>query len=608
MSMVRRPAGRGRWASIAALAALLLTSAPAVRSQALPASPLAAALEILNAQPPEALERTLARDPRRVPATLAALAEALAVAEAPQAGALAHELAALSRARAARLAGQGGPWAASELADLLHLQLLDPRRFADDPAFRRRVLAYLPAALGPEAPPPFRERLLRLFNTFEGFDFEASDALEHAWGVTPRRSLERGPLPATTPWEFAADTEGALAASVYSLPAAFVTPEEAGALLGTVRALAPDRTLLVLTDLPLAPAAGAGARLRVLDTLGRAYTPWPRDPLSLVRAPQGRVAVLLRPNLQPGREEDASLGLELVQNLPADLDQAWGGVGWAEATTPFHNGQVLLSPDAAWVTLHSLEVRALELLGLERVPVASFGAPEGVARYLEAVRGAAAELERLYRRPVRFVHPLPGLGEGGGALMARLGGGAGFDLDSLLTLLPAPGGGLAALVADVEAGLELLTAAPSEEVAGLARAYGLAGDPGRLAPRLEAAQRSRRARALDEFLGLVAGHLAAEGVAVRRLPLLLVPTALLEGGEEAGYPEFLLGWNNVVVERRPEGTLRAEGFSSLLPSGDARARAVFRQAGVALDLLPPLVESVVRNGGYRCASNHLRER
>ena len=80
---------------------------------------------------------------------------------------------------------------------------------------------------------------------------------------------------------------------------------------------------------------------------------------------------------------------------------------------------------------------------------------------------------------------------------------------------------------------------------------------------------------------------------------------MLGGGGDARYPHFLLGWNNVVVETR-EGGVRAEGFAALLPSGDRRARAAFRALGVHLDLLPPLVESVVRNGGYRCASNHLR--
>ena len=74
---------------------------------------------------------------------------------------------------------------------------------------------------------------------------------------------------------------------------------------------------------------------------------------------------------------------------------------------PFHNGQVLLTPGAAWMTLHTLEPRILALLELDRVPVASFATAAGIDRYLAAADQAAAELARLYGRPVRFVHPLP---------------------------------------------------------------------------------------------------------------------------------------------------------------------------------------------------------
>ena len=52
--------------------------------------------------------------------------------------------------------------------------------------------------------------------------------------------------------------------------------------------------------------------------------------------------------------------------------------------------------------------------------------------------------------------------------------------------------------------------------------------------------------------------------------------------------------------------VRAEGFASLIPAGDAAAREIFGSLGIRLDLFPPLVRSVILNGGYRCASNHLR--
>jgi hypothetical protein len=43
-----------------------------------------------------------------------------------------------------------------------------------------------------------------------------------------------------------------------------------------------------------------------------------------------------------------------------------------------------------------------------------------------------------------------------------------------------------------------------------------------------------------------------------------------------------------------------------LTAGDAEARRIFAAAGCRLDLLPPLPSSIVLQGGYRCASNHLR--
>jgi len=100
-------------------------------------------------------------------------------------------------------------------------------------------------------------------------------------------------------------------------------------------------------------------------------------------------------------------------------------------------------------------------------------------------------------------------------------------------------------------------------------------------------------------------YLAAQGLAVERLPLLVVPTELLADREGVTHPRFLITWNNVVVETRG-GRVRAEGFASLLPEADRRVAVVFRRAGAQLDLLPPLVRSVVLVGGYRCASSHVR--
>ncbi len=211
------------------------------------------------------------------------------------------------------------------------------------------------------------------------------------------------------------------------------------------------------------------------------------------------------------------------------------------------------------------------------------------------MKKAAAELEILYGRPVRFVHPLsddPGL-------MRLLGGGAGYDLDSIVTLLP----GSQALVADMTAGSELLAKLTPEDWKALRDGYGLEPKGEVLAQALTSAQ--AMAANLDGFLDLTAEHLAKQGMEVRRLPLLSVPVALLRNREGLTHREFLITWNNVVAETR-DGKLRAEGFSSLIPTGDRLAREAFAAAGAHLDLVPPLVRSVILNGGYRCASNHVR--
>jgi hypothetical protein len=498
------------------------------------------------------------------------------------------DLAAQARERSRQLAKQG-TWTPADLQALLTLQLGDPERFVSDGAFRSKMLEALPRSLDPSVPPRLRDELLFELNQVRGIDFAASEAIETGWGAAPRRALERK-VPFATGLRFFDEAETPLAASVYSLPSFFFSPESAEAFLSGVRRAAPERTLIVLTDLPLRRRLeGNGLKLRLLETYGRAYSPWPRDPFSLVRSPSGAVRVLVRPNLQPGREEDASLGPELIQNLPDDLDRAWGGAAWAEAPVPFHNGQVLLTRDAAWITLHALEPHVLSALNLDRVPVETFSDAKGIERYVTAAEKAAKELETLYGRPVRFVHP-PRSADGPD-LMRRIGGGAGYDLDSIVTLLP----GKKALVADADAGRELLAKMKAEDWKSLRDGYGLQPTGEALAP----------SAGLDAFLDLVADHLRKEGMEVRRLPLLAVPVALLRDREGLTHGEFLITWNNVVAETRA-GRLRAEGFASLIPAGDRLARDTFAAAGARLDLFPPLVRSVILNGGYRCASNHVR--
>ena len=84
-----------------------------------------------------------------------------------------------------------------------------------------------------------------------------------------------------------------------------------------------------------------------------------------------------------------------------------------------------------------------------------------------------------------------------------------------------------------------------------------------------------------------------------------MPVLLLRDHAGLTHSSFLITWNNVVVENRKKA-LRAEGFAALIPAGDRLARDTLASLSVHLDLFPPLVRSVILNGGYRCASNHLR--
>jgi hypothetical protein len=628
-----------------------------------PQRALAAARQLMGLVPAAAVERRLGLDPptrqrllggfgRAATAALgtagagsggspgagpATAAGAGSAVEPPVAGQLGDYLVTWARERARALARRGG-WTAAEVGELAAGQVVDPQLFIADPAFRRWVLGLLPRELDPATAPRLRDDLLLALERLPGLDFGDADALESAWAAAPRRGADRRSAFAGAP-RFNDDAGAPIAASVYSLPSSFFDLPAAASFLAAVRAVAPQRDLLVLTDLPLRrrlEECCASPRLHLLETYGRAFTPWTRDPLSLTRRADGGVLVLVRPNVQPGREADRNLGEELVRQLPPGLDRAWGEVRWAVSPVPFHNGQVLLAHDAAWISIHTLEPRILALLGTDRVPVESFATAAGIERYFGAARQAAAELADLYGRPVRWVHPLPGEtgggtriasagtgdGSGGGAgaggakrqlaaesdLVLRLGGGAGYDLDSLLTLLPAGKGRRpVALVASLATGRSLLAGLSAGDWRALRGGYELAPAGAGLAAALGAAQRTAATARLEGFLDLIAAHLATQGFRVERLPLLVVPVELLADHEGMAGKEFLLTWNNVVLETR-QGRLRAEGFSSLLPAGDREARRTFAAAGCRLDLLPALVHSIVLNGGYRCASNHLRAR
>lgn len=594
----------------------LAVGVPAVRAADGPGH---VAGEATARQAPGDLESALWADPERIPALYRAFGAQLADpgTDARQRDDLLHYVMGVAELRARRLAGASDA-PADSLSLLSALLQVDPRRFHRDPEFRRRVAAAWPDVTLDDLPGDFRLRLVERLADLATDDFELLEPAAIAWDVARRDTSRRlDPQAEPTPSgpvamrvEMRHVELGAIEASFFSSPD-FVGAESTAALLASVRRTSPERRILVLADHDIGSAIETALRARgvagvdVLPSLGIDYSPWPRDPMSWTwrdGGERGSLHVVLRDNVQRGREADLWMGRALIQGLPDDLDRAWGEPTWQRSEQPFHNGQILDAGGVSWVGIHSLEPRILELLGLHRVPVDRFAGEPG-ARFVEAARRAAEDLARLRRRPVRFVHSLPEAGGDGAARAVSLhglGGGAGIDLDSVLTLLPR-GDAITALVADVDAGSELLRELPEGELAGLS-AYGLAADAG-LRERLLRAHESPASRTLDRFLERIAEHLRGEGLRVRRLPLLRIddPSVVPSTAPEP----FLITWNNVVLEQRGEQAV-AEGFSSLLPSADRVASRTFADAGYQLRLHPPLVESVLRNGGFRCASQHVR--
>jgi hypothetical protein len=554
------------------------------------------------------LEKGLTEHPALEVTAMELLAAALGSSSSPRTERLQSFIAEMAASRSRRIGSSGGSWRPVEYEGLLRMQFVDPDRFVSDEIFRERVLDLLPAALDTQIPKGLKDLLLFSVNNVPGIDFAASERIESTWKAVPRASRERETAFDPQSFRFNDDYTLPIEATVYSLPSNFFDAAEVIVFLKNLRDVSPRREILVLVDLPLREqlsTAAAGLGIHLIETHGRSYTPWPRDPFSLVRRNDEGVMALVRPSGQAGRSEDLSMGRELVQGLPPAIDDSWREIRWAWAPVPFHNGQVLLSPGHAWVSLHSLEPRILELLERDRVPGESFFGPDSVwPDYLLALRRAAGELEALYGRSLRFVHPLPDRFESP-VQVEIMGGGAGFDLDSLLTIVEGADGSEVALIGDVAAGTSLLQNLPDDDLETFRAGFGLSPPPQALRRALISAQDSDRARRLRAFMDLMDSWQREEGLVVLRLPLFLVPVELLIERDGINHEDFIITWTNVVLENL-EGRHRAEGFSNLLPMGDRLSREVFHQAGYEMNFIPPLVRSIILNGGYRCASQSLR--
>ena len=129
--------------------------------------------------------------------------------------------------------------------------------------------------------------------------------------------------------------------------------------------------------------------------------------------------------------------------------------------------------------------------------------------------------------------------------MRRIGGGAGYDLDSIVTLArPAkraspPWWRTSAPAGDLLAKLPAPTGTPC----GAATAWSPPRDLRR--PRRPCPRWTPSAPSSTSWPST-----SPPGLTVRRLPLLTVPVALLQDRAGLTHSGFLITWNNVVVETR----------------------------------------------------------
>jgi hypothetical protein len=538
--------------------------------------------------PPAAFDDAAHANPELVPAVFRNLGTALLSRDPQLQAAVKRYATTLVREHAARIPHN---FSDDDLHMLVAYQVLDPLRYGEYEEYRRAIDAILPASLDPTLPEALRRADINELNRVAPIDFATAEALAVSAGLV-RPSSSRFVAQSTATIDAAGNEP--IEASIYSINSRFVKPDEAKRFLAAVRAAAPQRRIIVLGDEAIGNALRkdvAALRIDFIDNFNRPLTPWPRDPFSIARAANGSIVFVNRPNQQRNREEDASMVRVLVNGLPKTLDDRWKP-RWTTGATSFHNGQILPMPKTVWISIHSVEFRALQLLGIDHVPVEHFDSAEGIARYTGAVQRAATELSKLYSRPVRFVHELPHTPQ----QIEVLGGGAGFDLDSIVTVLPHADGSIDALVGDVSLGAKL--AASANEWQELEKTYSLTANARNAVMNF---QNDPSSAGLQHFLDRCAKDLTARGIKVRRLPLLMVPTSLLLDEDRPETPYFLVTSNNVVLERN-----RAEGFASGLPVVDSAARSIFKSAGYDLTLFPLLPRSVVLNGGYRCASNEVR--
>jgi hypothetical protein len=589
--------------------------------QALPEMLAPAVGELL---PPQDLARFLDAapgDPARPAAVLSLLGAFLATAGPQRAAWVLPYVQSLARLQSAAPAQR-----------LLHELLLDPPLLLERPELQAIVLggvAEFLAGLRSEGRTALRDEMLLEFNRSPVADeFRWSELLEGAAGVLERPSLGKDGAPVAPAAEAAgfrpeSDPAAPILASVYSLPSTYISPEAGATFLRSLlQQLPAGREILVLTDfrrrqdlLSILGGLPERPRLTFLETYGRYYSPWPRDPFLFLTGGPGASALLFRPPLEQKRQDDSDLAHEIFRKLPEPLRLKLGLQGLIPSPFRFHNGQLLPWKGKLYLSVHALEEETLRRQAVGELPPADRSELAGALRYLDNARTVASELGRSWGLEPVFVHAFPTGGERPAleSAVAVLRAGAGHDLDSYMALLEDSQGAQQAVVGSVSAGLELIDKLDSADWAALRPALELRGDlpDETMRSLLRDQTRSASARAFGVYLDQIALHLESlqAGRSVARLPLVVFPVQLLHDRDRMQHAEFLLTWTNLVLETRPgpAGPVRSvELFSQGLPSGDRQARELFERFGYACRFFPTLRGSIVFDGGYRCASNHLR--
>lgn len=480
----------------------------------------------------------------------------------------------------------------------------------------------------------FRERVLRLMRCISlcSFDQEAEALILSCIGRVPEVDdrtfeflrLQKGLSKRDSSRRYVVPdafslicSDGIIDTSFFSLPHAYFTLAEMADFALDIRANFPNRRILIMTDVAsLEPVVKEKflrvmdrAEVNVLDTVGRSYSPWPRDPFLPVWNQDHFLHFLIRPNLQSGRKSDSFMAREIIQSLPTKLEKDLGVVTWSFSALPFHGGQFLMTESHVWCSLFSFYERVLEQLGSSSLDAKEMATEEGWGRLAQAVISSKNDYEKYFARKFRFVHPLPPeLSEADLlTLPSALIGGSGFDLDSLFTVAQVPDSGKeVAAIGSIAMGIQLIMQSGDEELYGFQRKFKLTCDGDSFKSMLLEHNQLPKASRLEEFLDLLTSEMKRQGVEVVRLPLILVPSASASGRPpiQNQSESFVIGWNNVVLETSGN-QLYAEGFGMHWPSGDSLAQELYKKIHIRLRLLHPLVESIVAGGGYRCASFHV---